>query len=297
MLKNIGLPFKLIKSYLQVKSIIKRFKPDAVIGVGGYATFPVLKFAQRNAIPTFIHESNSFAGKANKMLGKKATRIFVAGKGMEQFFPAEKIMITGNPVRSLIAESMIEKNTALAFFHLQPGKKTVLSIGGSLGAKSINETIAANLQVFDENNLQLIWQTGKPFAEKAASMIAPYRNVFTRDFIKEMDYAFAAADMVISRAGAMAIAELCVVGKPAILVPYPFAAEDHQTANARYLEKNNAAILIRDNAVKEQLMDAVIALVNNMVLQEQFMENSKKLAIHQADHIIAAEIIKQLGNA
>jgi UDP-N-acetylglucosamine--N-acetylmuramyl-(pentapeptide) pyrophosphoryl-undecaprenol N-acetylglucosamine transferase len=292
LLKNIGLPYKLVKSFIQVKKIMQDFKPDAVIGVGGYSTFPVLKFAQRKGIPTFIHESNSFAGKANIMLGKKATKIFVASNGMEKFFPASSIMVTGNPVRSSIENNIKTKQEGCAFFNLDAEKITVLSIGGSLGAKSINETIANNLIAFEESNLQLIWQTGKPFAADAKKASENYKNVFTSDFIKEMEFAFGAADIVISRAGAMAITELCTLGKASILVPYPYAAEDHQTANANHLVQHDAAVLVKDDNVKVALIDTVKTLVLNKEQQLLFSINSKKLVNKDVDVVIAKEILK-----
>ncbi|MCB0710385.1 MAG: glycosyltransferase, partial [Chitinophagaceae bacterium] len=196
LIKNIGLPIKLIKSFLQVKKIFKNFKPTAVIGVGGYSSFPVLKYAQAKKIATFIHESNSFAGKANIMLGKKAKKIFTASDGMEKFFPAEKIMISGNPVRESISKSNVSREEAIKFFDLDAAKKTILSVGGSLGAKSINEALDKNLDAFAENNLQLIWQTGKPYAEKGKERAAGKTNIWANEFINRMDNAYAAADLV-----------------------------------------------------------------------------------------------------
>lgn len=222
LIKNIWLPFKLVKSFLQVRKIMGEFRPDAVVGVGGYSSFPVLRYAQQKGIPTYIHESNSFAGRSNMMLGKKAAKVFVATDGMEKFFPAEKIVITGNPVRTVIAESRIGREEAIRFFGLDPNRKTILSIGGSLGAKSINEAIDEGLDKIGSNDIQLIWQTGKPYAERGREAARGNQRVWVSDFIKEMEYAFAAADVVISRAGAMAIAELCVVGKPSIFVPNTF---------------------------------------------------------------------------
>src|SRR6218665_1178672 len=210
LIKNIGLPFKLIKSFFQVGGIFKNFKPDAVIGVGGYSSFPVLRYAQSKGIASFIHESNSFAGKSNIMLGKKAVKIFTATDGMEKFFPAQKIIVSGNPVRQVIVSSHIGREDAIQKFGLMPGKKTVLSIGGSLGAKSINEAIDKDIELFEQNGLQLIWQTGKPYKEKAMVRAKGRSNVFVNDFITQMEEAYAAADLVISRSGAMAIAELCV---------------------------------------------------------------------------------------
>ncbi|ULQ56539.1 undecaprenyldiphospho-muramoylpentapeptide beta-N-acetylglucosaminyltransferase [Flavihumibacter rivuli] len=292
LIKNISLPFKLIRSFLQVRDIIGRFQPDAVIGVGGYSSFPVLRFAQQKGIPTFLHESNSFAGKSNQLLGKKATRVFVATDGMEKFFPAEKITVTGNPVRTNIVQSAISREEALRFFRLDPSKTTVLSIGGSLGAKSINEAIAASINEFGANDLQLIWQTGKPFAEQGRQAAEGKKNIWVNDFITQMDQAYAAADVVISRAGAMAIAEICVTKKPAVLVPYPFAAEDHQTVNARNLVEKLAAIMIRDNDAKEKLVPEVIELAKDPLKQKQLRSNITPLGVTNADEVIANTIIQ-----
>ena len=292
LIKNIGLPAKLVKSFFQVKKIMQSFKPDAVLGVGGYSSFPVLRFAQTKGIKTFIHESNSFAGKSNKLLGKNATKIFVAIDGMEQFFPANKIIISGNPVRSNISNNNISKPEAIAFFGLDPAKKTVLSIGGSLGAKSINEALDKDLDLFEKNNLQLIWQTGKPYADIAKARVAGKLNVWANDFITNMDFAYAAADVVISRSGAMSVGELCVSKKPALFVPYPFAAEDHQTVNAKKLVDKNAAMLIKDNEVSEKLVPTIIELMKNETRQQEFINNIGKLAIHNAGEVIATTIIK-----
>ena len=292
LIKNIGLPFKLGKSFFQVKRIMHLFKPDAVVGVGGYSSFPVLRYAQAKGIPSFIHESNSFAGKSNILLGKKAIKIFVASDGMEKFFPPGKIIITGNPVRSGIVNNAISREEGIRFFGLDPAEKTVLSTGGSLGAKSINEAIDAHINAFEENNLQLIWQTGKLYADKAKQVAVGRNNIWTNEFITKMEYAFAAADIVISRAGAMSIAELCVVKKPVVFVPFPFAAEDHQTVNAQDLVKKNAGIMITDNDAKEKLVQTVIALSKDENRQRELKENIGKLAITNADELIAREILK-----
>jgi UDP-N-acetylglucosamine--N-acetylmuramyl-(pentapeptide) pyrophosphoryl-undecaprenol N-acetylglucosamine transferase len=294
LIKNISLPFKLVKSFFQVAGIVKRFKPSAVIGVGGYSSFPVLRYAQSKGIPTFIHESNSFAGKSNIMLGKKAISIFTATEGMEKFFPANKIIISGNPVRQSIAASNVTKEEALIFFDLHANKKVVLSIGGSLGAKSINEAIDKDIHLFEQNNLQLIWQTGKSYKEKAAASVKDSSNVFVNDFITQMEYAYAAADIVISRSGAMAIAELCVVKKPVLFVPYPFAAEDHQTVNAKTLVNKQAALMIKDDEAFAKLIPSVIALSKDIALQNQLKENIGKLAVTNADVKIAKEILHRI---
>ncbi len=295
LIKNIGLPFKLVKSFMQVRTIISQFKPDAVIGVGGYSSFPVLRFAQSKGIKTFIHESNSFAGKSNIMLGKKATKIFVATDGMSKFFPADKLMITGNPVRKAISESTVSHQEGLKFFGLNADKKTVLVVGGSLGAKSINEAIDAGIDEFEKNNLQLIWQTGKPYAEQGKARANGKANVWVNDFITQMDQAYAAADVIISRAGAMAIAEICLTAKPAVFVPYPFAAEDHQTANAKSLVEKNAALMVKDDEAKAKLVSTIVALLNDDIKQNELRQQIKQLAVSNADDVIAKDIIEIIG--
>ena len=295
-IKNITLPFKIVKSFYEVSQIFKNFTPTLVIGVGGYSSFPVLRYAQARNIPTFIHESNSFAGRSNILLGKKATKIFTACTGMEAFFPPEKIVVTGNPVRKNIVDKNASKELALNFFGLSQNKKTILSLGGSLGAKSINDAVAANLKLFAENNLQLIWQTGKPFSLKAAELTKGFTNVFATDFIMQMDYAYTAADLIISRSGAMAIAEICVAQKPAVLVPYPYAAEDHQTSNAMALVKQNAAIMVKDADAGTTLVNTIIGLAKDDVLQQNMRHSIAKLANTNSDETIANEIILTLQN-
>jgi UDP-N-acetylglucosamine--N-acetylmuramyl-(pentapeptide) pyrophosphoryl-undecaprenol N-acetylglucosamine transferase len=292
--KNIWLPFKLIKSFFRVRQIINSFQPMAVIGVGGYSTFPVLKYAQAKGIPTFIHESNSFAGKSNIMLGKKATRVFVATDGMEKFFPKSKVMITGNPVRKTIVDPQTSRFEALAFFGLQADKKTVLVVGGSLGAKSINEAIATHIDEFADHNLQLIWQTGKTTAGQYIAVGSGRSNVWVNDFITEMEKGYAAADIVISRAGAMAVTEICVVGKPAIFVPYPLAAEDHQTSNAMNLVNKDAAILVKDREAGDKLVETAIKLAKDEYRQTMLHQKIRLLAVHNADEVIAKEILNSI---
>ena len=292
--KNISLPFKLVKSFLQVRKIINEFKPDAVVGVGGYSSFPVLRYAQSKGIASFIHESNSFAGKSNMLLGKKATKIFVATDGMEKFFPKDHLMITGNPVRKKIVESKVTRAEGLHFFGLDESKKTVLSVGGSLGARSINEALAFYLDAFEENDLQLIWQTVKSTASDYKNKGEGRKNIWVNDFIKEMEMGYAAADIVISRAGAMSVTELCVAGKPTVFVPFPHAAEDHQTSNAMSLVNKQAALIIKDSEAKEKLVSTVIELSKNESLQESLRNNIHALAITNADEIIANEILKNI---
>ena len=295
LIQNIGLPFKLVQSFLQVNTILRSFKPDAVIGVGGYSSFPVLKVAQSRKIPTFIHEANSLPGKSNIMLGKKATKIFVAADGMEKYFPADRILITGNPIRSIFLEK-ISKEEALSFFGLKPGYKTVFVMGGSLGAKSINETISKHIDVFQKNKLQLIWQTGKAFAAKAAEAEVEKNNIWTNAFITHMEYAYTAADIVVARSGAMTIAELSVVGKASIFVPYPFAAEDHQAENALALVKQDAALMVRDADVATKLLDTILELVKNETKIKELEVNILKNGNTRADEVIAYEILKTINN-
>jgi UDP-N-acetylglucosamine--N-acetylmuramyl-(pentapeptide) pyrophosphoryl-undecaprenol N-acetylglucosamine transferase len=296
LIKNLRLPFKLVQSFLQVRRIINAFKPDAVIGVGGYSSFPVLRYAQVRRLPTFIHESNSFAGKSNILLGRKATKIFVASEGMEKFFQKQKLKVTGNPVRGSIVKNSVTRAEGISFFQLDASKKTILATGGSLGAKGINDAIAEHIIDFGNNDVQLIWQTGKPFSSKAREVSAGMKNVWTNDFITQMEFAYAAADVVISRAGAMAIAELSVLHKPVIFVPFPFAAEDHQTANAKMLETRNAGIMIRDSEAKDQLVEAAIKLVKDDDKQKVLRTEIGKFGITDADHRIAEEILKQISS-
>ena len=294
LIKNIGLPFKLIKSFFQVRTIFKSFRPDAVIGVGGYSSFPVLRYAQASDIPSFIHESNAFAGKSNVLLGKKAMKVFVAADGMEKFFPSGNIQVTGNPVRKNIAHASVNRDQAIRFFGLDPSLQTVLVIGGSLGAKTINEAVDGGIGVVRKSNLQLIWQTGKHYAARAAELAVEDKGIWVNDFINQMEYAFEAADFVISRAGAMTIAELCVVGKPVIFVPYPFAAEDHQTVNAQNLVNHQAGILVKDEDARSLLIPALIELTKDQTHQQVLKENIKKLAVTNADEQIAESILKEL---
>jgi UDP-N-acetylglucosamine--N-acetylmuramyl-(pentapeptide) pyrophosphoryl-undecaprenol N-acetylglucosamine transferase len=294
LIQNISLPYKLVKSFLKVRRIMQSFKPDVVIGVGGYSTFPVIRLAQSKGIPSFILESNSLPGKSNILLGKKAAKIFVAYDGMEKYFSPDRLLYTGNPVRHIFSEK-ISKEAGLQNFGLEEGRKTVLVIGGSLGAKSINETIDANLDVFKKNNLQLIWQTGKSFAPHAARAEEERTNIWTNAFINRMELAYAAADVVVARAGAMTIAELCVVKKAAVFVPYPFAAEDHQVKNASSLVEKNAAVMVEDGAVKTALIPAILQLVNDDQRIKTMEQNIAALAIADADERIANEILNTLN--
>ncbi len=294
LIKNLGLPFKLIRSFLQVKNIFKKFAPDAAIGVGGYSTYPVLRFAQSRGIPTFIHESNSYAGKSNMLLGKKATVIFTASDGMEKFFPADRLMHTGNPVRSSVVANTLTRNEGLEFFGLDPQYTTILITGGSLGAKSINSAIDAGVPALMKAKLQLIWQTGKVDAAKAAAHAVETPMIWSNPFISRMEYAYAAADIVVSRSGSV-LYELCAVRKPVIFIPYPFAAEDHQTANAMNLVDKHAAQLIPDADAGKKLVPAILALAADKKEQETLKKNIAKGAITDADERIAKKILDTIN--
>lgn len=291
MFKNITLPFKLIKSFFQVRSIFNSFKPNAVFGVGGYSSFPVLKFAHSKGIPTFIHESNAFAGKSNIWLGKSATKIFTGTQGMDKFFPSDKIIVTGNPVRKNISSSIYTKETAMMQFGLLPDKQTVLIVGGSLGANSINDVIMQNLKHFNELGIQLIWQTGKSQSAKYLNAAKSFSNVYVNSFLNDMSAAYMAADMVVSRAGAMSVAEIAITGKPCVFVPYPFAAEDHQTFNAKTLVDDGAAFMVKDAMVKDALVPLITDAINQPSILDNMQKKIKAFAISNADKIIAKEII------
>lgn len=291
---NIGFPFKLINSLRKAHKIIKEFKPDAVVGVGGYASGPTLIAAGWMGVPTLIQEQNSFAGLTNKFLSKKAKKICVAYSGMEQFFSADKIRLTGNPVRSDIAKQTVAKLAALEHFNLSPDRKTVLIIGGSQGARSINEAIAKDIKLLITNNIQLIWQTGTTFIDKAREAIAhfPCNRVVVSEFIYEMPYAYAAADVVASRAGALSVSEICLVGKPAILVPFPHAAEDHQTQNAMSLVNSGAAWMVEDKNAGAELAATILKLCGDETSRTDLSKNCKKLAKPNAGKEIAEEVLK-----
>lgn len=295
-LKNILLACQLLNSFIQVRKIFQSFSPDAVIGVGGYSTFPVIKYAQLLKIPSFLHESNMLAGKSNVLLGAKATKIFVSNTGMERFFPSKNLVVSGNPIRASILNSRKSKSQALSYFGLKEGYKTVLVVGGSLGAKSINEAILSKIELFEKNQLQLIWQTGKTDAPKYNEIAKKYPNIWINSFITEMEMGYAAADIVVSRAGAMALTELAVLGKVSIFVPYPLAAEDHQTVNAMSLVSNNAAIMVKDNLAKEELVEIILELTADDDIQKTLSINIRKNAIENADAIIADTILKTINN-
>jgi UDP-N-acetylglucosamine--N-acetylmuramyl-(pentapeptide) pyrophosphoryl-undecaprenol N-acetylglucosamine transferase len=294
LLKNFSLPYKLVMSFLQVRNIFKSFQPQAAVGVGGYSTFPVLRYAQAKGIPTFIHESNSFAGKSNILLGKKATRIFTASDAMEKFFPSARILRTGNPLRINVVANQLSRAEGLSFFGLDPDYTTVFVTGGSLGAKSMNEAIDAGIPLLVKNQIQLIWQTGKTFTTQAAAHAVESKLIWTGEFVFKMEYAYAAADIIVSRSGST-LYELCAIKKPVIFVPYPHAAEDHQTVNALNLVNKQAALMIADKDASDRLVLEILRLAKNKSEQKMLAENIGKLAITDADEKIATEILKTLN--
>ncbi len=289
--KNIFFPFKLIKSLWQSVQIIKKFKPDVAVGVGGYASGPLLLAARFLGVPYYIQEQNSFAGITNKALAAKAEHIFVAYPGMEKFFPAEKITLSGNPVRKDLIDAAGKKAKAAAHFQLDPALKTILIIGGSQGARSINQAILGGLDRLTAAGVQVIWQTGIAFEATAKEAASGNASTYVAAFIYEMDLAYAMAELVISRAGASSVSEICLIGKASILVPLPSAAEDHQTENAKSLVSQNAAILVRDADVKENLItEALAALKADLSTLEK---NSLRLAKPNAAHEIAQSILSR----
>jgi len=291
-IKNLKFPFKLIGSLRDAYKIVKDFKPQVVIGVGGYASGPVLWAAQNMGIPTLIQEQNSYAGVTNKLLARRAKKICVAYDGMEKYFPHEKIIVTGNPVRKDILDTNLVKLAGCTFFKLDPNKKTILVIGGSLGARTINQAIEAGIDKIKQSGFQLIWQTGKTplsFGEGLGVRLYP--------FIKEMHWAYACADIVISRAGALSISELCLVGKPAILVPSPNVSEDHQTKNAMALVNKNAALMIRDADAKSLLVDKALDLIVNLESCNELNANIVQLGRPNAANEIANEVIKLISKS
>ncbi|MBI9055560.1 MAG: undecaprenyldiphospho-muramoylpentapeptide beta-N-acetylglucosaminyltransferase [Bacteroidales bacterium] len=292
--KNISFIFKLISSLRKSKKIIKDFKPNVVVGVGGYASGPVLRMANKKGIPTLIQEQNSYAGITNKLLAKKAQKICVAYEGMERYFPQEKIILTGNPVRQDLLEKIGNKDEAISHFDLDKNKKTILVVGGSLGARTINESIIGDIAKIGNSEFQILWQTGKYYYDDAKKSAAEtkFENVKVLDFITRMDLAYSVADIIISRAGAGTISELCLVGKPVILIPSPNVAEDHQTKNAMALSNKNAAIMIKDIEAREKLIDAALGLLNNQEQLKSLSENIKGMALRDSAKIIAEEVLK-----
>ena len=290
--KNFSVLLKLRKSLAMARSIVKDFAPDAVIGVGGYASGPTLKSAQRLGIPTLIQEQNSYAGVTNKLLAKKARKICVAYPDMERFFPAESILLTGNPVRKEILDCKLTPGQARATFGLDADKPTVLVVGGSLGARTLNEAIQASLDRFAKSGVQLIWQTGKAYGDQGINAAKGMKGIVVTQFLTDMATAYRAATIVVSRAGAGSISELELLGKPCILVPSPNVAEDHQTKNALALSDRGAAITVPDAEARERLADTIFATVCDKDKLESMSTEIKKMALPDSDNIIAAEISK-----
>ena len=298
-LKNIAVLFKIMRSQIMARRIIRQFKPMVAVGVGGYASGPTLRIAGKMGIPTLLQEQNSYAGVTNKILAKKADKICVAYDGMERFFPADKIIKTGNPVRPTLTKGGITRKEAAKKMGLDPSKRIVLIVGGSLGARTLNESVMANLDLMRmSDDVQFVWQTGKFYFEEMKQRLAglqPVENLFPTEFVQDMDLAYAAADLVISRAGAGTISELCLLGKPVILVPSPNVAEDHQTKNALALADKDAAVHIRDVDARRELIPAAVDLVKDTARLEQLQGNILKLAYHDSAEIIAHEVLKLAG--
>lgn len=297
--KNIAVLIKLFRSQRIARRIIRNFQPDVAVGVGGYASGPTLKMAGMMGVPTLIQEQNSYAGVTNKLLAQKAQKICVAYEGMEKFFPAEKILMTGNPVRQNLSATSIGHQEAVASFGLNPDKKVILAIGGSLGAGTLNETLSRNLDTVRSNSdIQFIWQTGKYYYEQVKTAVTQYGelpNLRITDFIKNMDTAYAAADLVISRAGAGSISEFCLLEKPVILVPSPNVAEDHQTKNALALVNKQAALYVKDCDAPEVLMNMALQTVRNEKQLKELSNNIGKLALPHSATVIAQEVLKLAG--
>ncbi|WP_342647219.1 undecaprenyldiphospho-muramoylpentapeptide beta-N-acetylglucosaminyltransferase [Mucilaginibacter sp. CSA2-8R] len=295
--KNVMFPIKLITSISKAASIIKNFKPDAAVGVGGYASGPLLYAASLKGVPTLIQEQNSYAGITNKWLSKKARKICVAFDGMDQFFPVEKIIKTGNPVRRQSVDTAGKQQEALAAFKLSANKRTILVTGGSLGARTLNHSLLADLDKLIAADVQLIWQTGKVYykgiIEKLGENYHP--NICILEFLNRMDLAYAAADLIISRAGAGTIAELCIVGKPVILVPSPNVAEDHQTKNAMALVQTDAALFVADRDAEVKLIPQALQLLQDNARQQTLGKNISKLALPNADEVIAQHVLSLIN--
>jgi len=293
-LKNISVILKLVKSMRMARQIIRTFNPDIAVGVGGYASGPILRAASGRRVPTLIQEQNSYAGVTNRLLAAKANRICVAYEGMEKYFPSEKIILTGNPIRQDLILPVKEKAASMAHFSLDKQKPVILLIGGSLGALTLNESIQMHIDTIKNSNVQLIWQTGRYYYEDAltAWKKSGAENIRLMPFISEMNRAFQVADLIISRAGAGTISELCMVGKPVILVPSPNVAEDHQTSNARALTAQDAAIHVQDKEAREKLVDLALELLGDESRKKQLSKNIQSLAIPDSAARIAKEVMK-----
>ena len=293
-IENLYFPFKVLSSFLSARKVIKKFKPSAVIGFGGYASGPIMLAASGKKIPMMLQEQNSYAGLTNKQLAGKVKKVCVAYDDMERYFPKEKITLTGNPVRKDILDVTNKKEQALAHFNLSSSKKTILVIGGSLGARTINNSVLHDMNKLLHTGTQLIWQTGKFYFDEMKSKASKFdlSNVRIMEFVKEMDLAYAAADVVISRAGALSISELCLVGKPVIFVPSPNVAEDHQTKNAVALTSKDAAVMVPDNQAKDKMIEQALLLLQDEGRSKQLGTNIKKLGKPNAAKDIVSELMK-----
>lgn len=291
---NVKVVARLAKSLCLARRTVRDFKPDIAVGVGGYASGPTLWMAAAQGVPTLIQEQNSYAGVTNKLLSRRAGRICVAYEGMEKFFPADKIVVTGNPVRQDLEEARGKREEALAFFGLSPERKTILVVGGSLGARTINRSVQGDLDKFFASDVQVIWQTGRYYYNDASRHLKAYRGmpIWCSDFITRMDYAYAAADLVISRAGAGSISELCLLGKPVILVPSPNVAEDHQTKNALALVERDAAVMIADKDAERELVPAALRLVGDADRLAALSRNIQGMAQRHSAERIVDEIVR-----
>ena len=294
LLKNFIVLFKILRSECMARGIVRRFKPMAAVGVGGYASGPMLNVCAKRGIPCLIQEQNSYAGVTNRLLSKKAEKICVAYEGMERFFPADKIILTGNPVRQNVLDSKYSVAEARQLFGLAPDMKTILIVGGSLGARTINESILQHLDLVGQSDVQFIWQTGKVYYEAIKERLEGEElpNLRAVDFISDMGAAYKAADLVISRAGASSISEFCLIGKPVVLVPSPNVAEDHQTKNAMALVNKNAALYVKDSEAADVLLRTAIQAVGDEVKLKALKENILKLGLKDSADIIADEVIK-----
>jgi UDP-N-acetylglucosamine--N-acetylmuramyl-(pentapeptide) pyrophosphoryl-undecaprenol N-acetylglucosamine transferase len=297
--KNIGILIDFLKSKREVKKIIKEFKPDVAVGVGGYASAATLNAAYDMGVPCLIQEQNSFAGLTNKTLAKKASKICVAYDGMERFFPADRILLTGNPIRQSLLNPELDKTEALAEFGLTSSKPVILLIGGSLGARTLNNSVLKSLELIRSSNVQFIWQTGSYYKESIANELEKCGkpdNLYVTDFIRSMDKAYKATDLVISRAGASSISELCLLGKPSILVPSPNVAEDHQTHNAMALVRKEAALLVKDIEAEEKLIPLAVKTVNDQNKLHSLGANALAMALTDSDVRIAEEVLQLIKN-
>jgi len=293
-LKNIGVVIKLLQSLTKARQILKQQNPSVVVGVGGYASGPILRMAARMGIPALLQEQNSYAGVTNKLLAKKASKICVAYEHMDRYFPVEKIIVTGNPVRQGLENITDKRPEAQQYFQLEEGRKTLLVIGGSLGARTLNQSLLQSLDKLVSSDIQIIWQTGAGYFDEVQQKVTSRNmpNIKVHSFISRMDLAYAAADLVISRAGACTISELCITGKPAILVPSPNVAEDHQTKNAMALFEKGSASMVKDTEAIAKLTDTALSMIHNEVLLESFSANISKMAKLGSAKQIAEEILK-----